>query len=861
MSRKIYAGLLEQILSLLENVTGPNVDGWYKALCPLHPDTTESLGVTAKGFSCFGCGQKGNLVDLALKMGIPGVKAPNQRRSTRSNIGLTLAQLSKAKGLPLDSLKDLGWHDVEWKGVPAVSIPYRDTAGNVLREQLRLRLDKGPKKDSRFMWAPGQGVWPMGLDRLDAARKAGYLLIVEGPTDFATCVCGDIPVLAVPGANAWKRDWAAYLTQIPRVIVWREPGDGGTSLVRAIANSRSDLLMVEAPGEAKDPCALRQLAPEGFRERMAELITNAQPAGLEPGDQQSSAQGFDPLAEEHASGSSADRAIQYVLDDGVELFHDQHGDSFMAFRNDAGLREVWPLRSKACSEYIRWRFFQQEGKGLPGEALSTTRGTLGARARFDGRRRELVVRVANDEGALWYDLGNWRSVKVTTNGWEVVQQPPVVFRHYQHQLAQVEPRGEGALEPFLDLLNLKGLVPRLLVKIYLVAALLSGIPLPILLVHGEQGSAKSMLLKLLRALLDPSSLGTLAPPDNLRGFIQMAAHNRTIYLDNLTRLPDWLSDALCRLCTGEGFSKRELYTDDDDIVYSFNGLGGISGINLVATRADLLDRAIVLKLEPISKTERLTERVLWERFGEMRAGILGAMFDAMVEAMQRFPTVDMAGETPRLADFAQWGVAISEALGHTGEAFLNAYGLNVEAQTEAALEGSPLGQAILAFLREGVPWEGSASALLKELNDRADDLHINLKDEAWPKAANSLSYRLREISPVLRRYGVSVGDRRIRGVRRWSLAREERAKTASIATIGTHVSPATAGARIGPPPDAPISPPGIHLSPPEQLQGSFDGDGGGDGSDVFPPSIDVTPDSPHTDTDDAHPGNEDVGEV
>ena len=274
------------------------------------------------------------------------------------------------------------------------------------------------------------------------------------------------------------------------------------------------------------------------------------------------------------------------------------------------------------------------------------------------------MRVAYHEDAYWYDLGDWRAVRITAEGWDVVGKPPILFRHYQHQIPQVEPLLGGDLDPFLNLLNVRSWTARLLVKVYLVGALLCDIPLPQLLVHGEQGSAKSMFFKLLRALVDPSSVLTLAPPGNLREFLQLAAHHRTVFLDNLSSLPDWLSDSLCRLCTGEGSSKRELYTDDDDIVYNFRGLGGLNGINLVATRSDLLDRAIVLKMEAIASGERLPEKDIWDRFEEIHGHTLGAVFDALVGAIGLGGDVGLRGDLPRLADFAQRAVPIAATLGY-----------------------------------------------------------------------------------------------------------------------------------------------------------------------------------------------------
>ena len=44
-----------------------------------------------------------------------------------------------------------------------------------------------------------------------------------------------------------------------------------------------------------------------------------------------------------------------------------------------------------------------------------------------------------NDGAIWYDLGDWRAVRIDAGGWRVVDDPPVLFRHLAHQRAQVEP--------------------------------------------------------------------------------------------------------------------------------------------------------------------------------------------------------------------------------------------------------------------------------------------------------------------------------------------------------------------------------------------------------------------------------------
>lgn len=150
--------LIIAILGRMERVSGPDAQGWHTGICPFHDDHRPSLRVNVNGFKCMACGEKGTLRKLALKLELQvPVSNPGGNR-THTGQGVTLAQLAQAKGLPIESLEELGWHDVDNKGQPAVAIPHKDTAGNIQREQLRVRLEKSGKKDTRFYWAPGHGI-------------------------------------------------------------------------------------------------------------------------------------------------------------------------------------------------------------------------------------------------------------------------------------------------------------------------------------------------------------------------------------------------------------------------------------------------------------------------------------------------------------------------------------------------------------------------------------------------------------------------------------------------------------------------------------------------------------------------------
>ena len=101
--------------------------------------------------------------------------------------------------------------------------------------------------------------------------------------------------------------------------------------------------------------------------------------------------------------------------------------------------------------------------------------------------------------------------------------------------------------------------------------------------------------------------------------------------DNITALPGWLSNGLCGLSTGTGFSIRSLGTDDDEIIFVAQRPIMINGISDFVDRADLGDRSYFLHLPRISWSMRRTEEAFWADFDRDCPLILGGLLDAVSE--------------------------------------------------------------------------------------------------------------------------------------------------------------------------------------------------------------------------------------
>src|SRR5215204_4064389 len=207
----------------------------------------------------------------------PHTNGQNGRASgdARSEHGCTLGDYSKEKRLTEDFLRSLGLRDVTYLDKPAVRIPYPDEEGQEVAVRFRISLDGAEK----FRWRSGDKPTPYGLGLLAEARKADYVVLVEGESDCHTLWYHEIPALGIPGASNWRDGWAASLDGIEKIYAVIEPDQGGDTLrekLTACQSIRERLHLLEL-AEHKDPSALHLADPDRFRERFEVALKDAKP--------------------------------------------------------------------------------------------------------------------------------------------------------------------------------------------------------------------------------------------------------------------------------------------------------------------------------------------------------------------------------------------------------------------------------------------------------------------------------------------------------------------------------------------------------------------------------------------------------
>jgi hypothetical protein len=472
-----------------------------------------------------------------------------------------------------------------------------------------------------------------------------------------------------------------------------------------------------------------------------------------------------------------------------ELFHTASGTAFADIMID-GHRETWPIRSKRFRAWLRRRYYQATGEGASAAEIRSTLDLLEARAQFDASERAVHIRVAEHAGHIYLDLADeeWRAVEIGPDGWRVIGCPPVRFRRPAGMLPLPVPEQCASIEVLNSFLNLSSRNDFVLIVAWLLAALRSGGPYPLLAISGEQGSAKTVLSKLLKALIDPNVAPVRARSREERELMIAANNGYLLAFDNLSGLPLWLSDALCRLASGGSFAVRRLYSDDEEVLFQAARPVLLNGIEEVISRPDLGDRAIFLTLTQIGDPQRRPESELWRQFELVRPHILGALLDAVAQGLRALRHVRLEA-VPRMADFALWATACETALWPAGT-FALAYAANRKAAIESIIEADPVATCVRALMIDRTMWTGSASELSRLCAEhaRADIL----SSIPWAKNPRALAGRLRRAQTFLRTLGIEItfsregrtGTRMIRV----STSAENSVSTVSIVSAGSTAS-------------------------------------------------------------------------
>ena len=276
--------------------------------------------------------------------------------------------------------------------------------------------------------------------------------------------------------------------------------------------------------------------------------------------------------------------------------------------------------------------------------------------------------------------------------------------------------------------------------------------------YGSKGSGKTTYQEMLKQVVDPSGVLTTSFPNTLPELAQVISHQYLTIFDNVSEIKELTSDLLCRAVTGGTFQKRGLYTNDEDFIFEMMRAVGFNGINVIATRSDLLERMLSLRLDLIDKRKRRKLKEIRKEFQRILPYLLGFIFDKLVEVLKRMGEVNLQ-ELPRMADFAEMCELIARCLGYPPMRFSEAYSRNIGLSNEEAINSNLVANVIVNMMQTQAAWTGKIGILRTKLNEfvsQRADLQGIARAKEWPKTDHALRDRLNEVIPNLLEMGIVI---------------------------------------------------------------------------------------------------------
>ncbi len=274
--------------------------------------------------------------------------------------------------------------------------------------------------------------------------------------------------------------------------------------------------------------------------------------------------------------------------------------------------------------------------------------------------------------------------------------------------------------------------------------------------NGEHGSGKSTRQMFVRRIIDPREPASMKMPDKVDDLCIYSENSAVVSLDNQSNLSLMMSDALCRVATGDGNVKRSLFTTRDLAVFRGARPVLVNGITDVVTRDDLLDRSLIIHVEKPEETK--TDDELEDKFKELWPRVFGAVCFCIMEALDGHADANV-NRSIRMLQAARWASAAEVAAGFDTGAVEQAY-MAAREEAVAIAADDPFVTAFLAVV--GKDWKNTMTKLTEDLV-----AHVEARDpvtgkatkrppKGFPTTVPMVRSTLKRKMPALRQLGVEV---------------------------------------------------------------------------------------------------------
>ena len=467
------------------------------------------------------------------------------------------------------------------------------------------------------------------------------------------------------------------------------------------------------------------------------------------------------------SESQCSKALKLLTEDlSAKFFRDENNNICVSVYIN-GNQETHFLRDSKFKILLCGEYFYHYNRALNKDVIEQVFHIISYQALYMNRFTEPVFnRVGfDDEGNFYYDLSNPDSemVKISSDDYRLEIFNPVRFKRYSHQIPQVRPNflinDVSCIDKIFKYIRINNFEINFIC--WIVSCFIPNIPHPVLIFHGEMGSAKSTAFYFIKRLVDPSVVETLTMPKDTKSLSVIMQNDWFLPFDNISHISEDMSDFLCRAVTGTAIQERKLHTNGDDYIFKFQNIIGLNGINQVALKPDLIDRSMIFELYSIPFGERKELSELKAEFENDLPDILGCIFKILANSIKYYKEYKLT-DPKRMADFQRWGLAIARAYkGENGvNSFLLDYDDMLQAQVKEYLSLDCVAMLLSSYMNSREKFYGTMTELLIALKSEADRLGVDTRTGGFPGNARALSAKINEIIGPLEKIGISVYRRR-----------------------------------------------------------------------------------------------------
>lgn len=423
-----------------------------------------------------------------------------------------------------------------------------------------------------------------------------------------------------------------------------------------------------------------------------------------------------------------------------------------------GEDKVLPLISEETEMIYKIIYRESRHKMITKKELDQTFEEMKLDAYQNRLEHELESRIFNDGKSVEYNINDGRgTVVIIENGEvELTKLERIVFKTDRASKKQDVP--DLDVDPLVLLCLVRKYFPLnsekdvVLLSIYMVSAFAGkAIAHPVLILNGSPGSGKSWTAKLLQEIIDPQKTELLSAPQKKDDMaIRMNASYLVVW-DNMRRLKGEFSDLLAQAVTGGVYAKRQLYSDIEEVKIQLRNLIILTGVDVVATEPDVLDRSLIINLSRIQGDKIVPENILKKRFEKDKSKFLGACFQLLAVALNDKKKVSLP--KTRLSENFILMIKIGRALGYEDEEVANIIWGNRSRANQISLEDNVAAQCLILLMEKVEEYYDSVGNLLLDLNEIAEENAIYSGN--LPTYPNVLSRNLNKVRMNLEEeYGI-----------------------------------------------------------------------------------------------------------